>query len=60
MSRQPEATVSLPVRTREEPKSSPTHEPEIRATPDSSYTTRSGRVLKQPVKLDLLDDDSLG
>ena len=50
---QPEATVSSSVKTREETKSSPTHEPEIRTTPDSSYTTRSGRGVKQPVKLDL-------
>ena len=48
---QPEATVSSPVKTHET-KGSPTHEPEIRTTPDSSYTTRSGRVVKQPVKLD--------
>ena len=53
VSRQPEATVSSPVKTLEETESSPTHEPETRTTPDSSYTTRSGRVVKQPVKLDL-------
>ena len=52
VSRQPEATVSSPVRTREESKSSSTHEPEVRTTPDSSYATRSGRVVKQLVKLD--------
>ena len=53
VSRQPEATVSSPVKTLEETESSPTHEPETRTTPDSSYTTRSGRLVNQPVKLDL-------
>ena len=53
VSRQPEATVSSPVKTLEETESSPTHEPETRTTPGSSYTTRRGRVVKQPVKLDL-------
>ena len=53
VSMQPEATVSSPVKTLEETESSPTHEPETRTTPDSSYMTRSGRVVKQPVKLDL-------
>ena len=53
VSMQPGATVSSPVKTLEETESSPTHESEIRTTPDSSYTTRSGRLVKQPVKLDL-------
>ena len=53
VSMQPEATVSSPVKTLEETEGSPTHEPETKTTPDSLYTTRSGRVVKQPVKLDL-------
>ena len=53
VSMQPEATVSSPIKTLEETESSPTQEPETRTTPDSLCTTRSGRVVKQPVKLNL-------
>ena len=53
VSMQPEATVSSPVKTLEETESSPTQEPETRTTPDSLCTTRSGRVVRQPVKLNL-------
>ena len=53
VSRRPEATASSQVMTREETERLPVHEPEVRTTQDSSYTTRSGRVVKQLLKLDL-------